>query len=214
MGVHPRQGALGWLWARSEATIPIPGFKTVAQVEENAAALHFGPLSEVKWPTSPNWQPRVMTSHSEVYLINVSGRDRPGLVATVNGVLAQFGVNVLDIGQAVIHEHIALGILAESRSATTASAVMKELLYVAHDLNIQVKFAPVTLEQYEHWVGEQGKERRMITMMGRKLTAAQIAAVAAVSAQHGLNIDVITRLSATSHSSSLPLSPKHASNSL
>jgi aryl-alcohol dehydrogenase-like predicted oxidoreductase len=38
------QGALGWLWARSDVTIPIPGCRTVAQVEENAAALAFGPL--------------------------------------------------------------------------------------------------------------------------------------------------------------------------
>ena len=38
------QGALGWLWARSGAPIPITGFKTVAQVEENAGALQFGPL--------------------------------------------------------------------------------------------------------------------------------------------------------------------------
>jgi aryl-alcohol dehydrogenase-like predicted oxidoreductase len=39
------QGALAWLWARSPVTVPIPGFKTVAQVEENAGALAFGPLS-------------------------------------------------------------------------------------------------------------------------------------------------------------------------
>jgi aryl-alcohol dehydrogenase-like predicted oxidoreductase len=39
------QGALGWLWARSEAFVPIPGFKTVAQVEENAGALQHGPLA-------------------------------------------------------------------------------------------------------------------------------------------------------------------------
>lgn len=39
------QGALGWLWAISEITIPIPGFKSVTQVEENAGALEFGPLS-------------------------------------------------------------------------------------------------------------------------------------------------------------------------
>jgi aryl-alcohol dehydrogenase-like predicted oxidoreductase len=39
------QGALGWLWARSPVTVPIPGFKTVAQVEENAGAMRFGPLS-------------------------------------------------------------------------------------------------------------------------------------------------------------------------
>lgn len=40
------QGALGWIWARSEHTIPIPGFKTVAQVEENVGALEFGPLDD------------------------------------------------------------------------------------------------------------------------------------------------------------------------
>jgi len=40
------QGALAWLWAISEKTVPIPGFKTVKQVEENAGAMHFGPLTE------------------------------------------------------------------------------------------------------------------------------------------------------------------------
>jgi aryl-alcohol dehydrogenase-like predicted oxidoreductase len=39
------QGALGWLWARSEQTIPIPGFKTIRQIEENVGALGFGPLA-------------------------------------------------------------------------------------------------------------------------------------------------------------------------
>ena len=38
------QGALCWIWGRSERTIPIPGFRTVAQVEENAGAMRFGPL--------------------------------------------------------------------------------------------------------------------------------------------------------------------------
>ena len=38
------QGALAWLWARSARTIPIPGFRTVAQVEENCAAMSYGPL--------------------------------------------------------------------------------------------------------------------------------------------------------------------------
>jgi aryl-alcohol dehydrogenase-like predicted oxidoreductase len=39
------QGALAWIWGRSTRTIPIPGFKTVAQVQENAGAMQFGPLS-------------------------------------------------------------------------------------------------------------------------------------------------------------------------
>ena len=43
------QGALAWLWARSERTLPIPGFKTVAQAEENAGALAHGPLSAAQF---------------------------------------------------------------------------------------------------------------------------------------------------------------------
>jgi len=43
-GRTPSQGALGWLWAKSARTLPIPGFRTVAQVEENAGALAKGPL--------------------------------------------------------------------------------------------------------------------------------------------------------------------------
>lgn len=39
------QGALAWIWARSNKTIPIPGFKTVKQIEENCAAMQFGPLT-------------------------------------------------------------------------------------------------------------------------------------------------------------------------
>jgi aryl-alcohol dehydrogenase-like predicted oxidoreductase len=40
------QGALAWIWVRSPQTIPIPGFRTVKQVEENVAALRFGALAE------------------------------------------------------------------------------------------------------------------------------------------------------------------------
>ena len=39
------QGALAWLWARSDRTLPIPGFRTAAQVQENAGAMAFGPLT-------------------------------------------------------------------------------------------------------------------------------------------------------------------------
>ena len=42
------QGALAWLWARSERTIPIPGFRTPTQVEENCSAMAFGPLSSAQ----------------------------------------------------------------------------------------------------------------------------------------------------------------------
>src|SRR5215207_4152815 len=140
-----------------------------------------------------------MDVRGDVFLLNISGKDRPGLVAQLAGALAQYDVNILDIGQAVIHDYLALGILVEipGDGETTGgwSTVMKELLFQAHELEVSVRYHPVPLDQYEHWVGEQGKSRHVITMMGRKLTAKHFAAVAAVCAEHGLNIDVITRLS-------------------
>jgi aryl-alcohol dehydrogenase-like predicted oxidoreductase len=39
------QGALAWIWGRSPATVPVPGFRTVVQVQENAGTMEFGPLT-------------------------------------------------------------------------------------------------------------------------------------------------------------------------
>ncbi len=130
-----------------------------------------------------------------IYLLNITGRDRPGLVASFTGILAQHEVNVLDIGQAVIHQHISLGLLVAIPPQRAASDVLKDLLLAGHDRDLQVRFTIVPTDEYEGWVREQGKQRRIITLMGRKLTAGQIAAVASVCAQNNLNIDVITRLS-------------------
>jgi len=131
---------------------------------------------------------------SEIILVNITGKDRTGLVARITGVLAEHGVNVLDIGQAVIHDYISLGLLIEIPEAQQASPVLKDLLFIGHELGVEVRFRPTTLADYERWVDEQGKPRHIITLLGRKLSAAQISCVAAVCAAHQLNIDVITRL--------------------
>jgi len=151
-----------------------------------------------------------MQPTSEVFLINITGRDHPGLLATITGVLAENNVNVLDIGQAVIHEHISLGLLIELPHDRPSAGVMKELLYAAHQQEVQVNFTPIRLDQYERWVVEQGKERRIITMMGRQLTAKQIAAVATLCADHGLNIDLINRLSGRRSFTNPDIHPKAA----
>lgn len=69
---------------------------------------------------------------------------------------------------------------------------MKDLLFAGHELGVQVNFTPIPLEQYEHWVGEQGKERRMITMMGHECRPS--VGGGGSCAEHNLNIDAITRL--------------------
>jgi phosphoserine phosphatase len=131
---------------------------------------------------------------SEVVLISITGRDRKGLDAKFTGILAEYDVNILDIGQAVIHEHISLGILAEIPNEDHFSSIFKDMLFEGHNMGLKVDIEAVDHDNYEKWVHAQGKERRIITLLGRTLTAQQISTVATVIAENRLNIDSITRL--------------------
>jgi phosphoserine phosphatase len=131
----------------------------------------------------------------EIVLINITGLDRPGLTAAITGVLAQGGVNILDIGQAVIHDTLSFGILVEIPGTEQGSSVLKDILFTAYKLDQQVRFTPVSEEDYQHWVEGQGKARHIVTLLTRKVTAEQLQRVSAITAKYGLNIDHIDRLS-------------------
>ncbi len=131
---------------------------------------------------------------SEIILINITGKDRKGLNSTFTSILAQYDVNVLDIGQSVIHEHISLGILVEIPESGDFPALYKDMLYEGHNLGLSVDIQSVDHDRYESWVGAQGQERRKITLLGKKLTAQQIAGVTSVIHENDLNIDSIYRL--------------------
>ncbi len=131
----------------------------------------------------------------DIVLINITGRDRTGLDAKFTEILAQYNVTILDIGQSVIHEYISLGILAEIPCGKDFSAIFKDMLFEGHHLGLSVDIKPVDPDHYETWVHVQGKERHIITILGRTITARQIAAVTSVIADNHLNIDAITRLS-------------------
>lgn len=131
----------------------------------------------------------------EIILINVTGKDKPGLTASLTRILAKYNVVILDIGQAVIHDYLSLGILVEIPAAFKSSSTLKDLLFEAHKLGIQIHFSPIEENLYEKWVAQRGKQRRIITLLGRQLTAGQLSKVAAAIAKFKLNIDVINRLS-------------------
>ena len=131
----------------------------------------------------------------EIVLINITGEDRPGLTAAITGVLAQGGVNILDIGQAVIHDTLSFGIVVEIPATEQASSVLKDLLFTAYELDQQVRFTPVAESDYQQWVDGQGKPRHIVTLLTRKVTAEQLQRVSAITARYGLNIDHIDRLS-------------------
>ncbi len=131
----------------------------------------------------------------EILLINISGEDKPGLTASVTEILAGFDINVLDVGQAVIHDNLSLGVLVELPEPAQDSTVLKDILFRAHELGIQVKYTPISEESYEHWVSGQGKARFIVTLLARKITARHLARVTGVVSRYGLNIDAINRLS-------------------
>lgn len=132
---------------------------------------------------------------SDVLLITVSGHDQPGITAVLTEVLARYDINVLDIGQSVIHDTLALGLLVEMPDDSGGCPVFRDLLFAAHKLALNVRFTPISAEDYEHWVGVQGQPRHIITLLGRKISARHLARVAEVVAEYGQNIDKITRLS-------------------
>jgi phosphoserine phosphatase len=131
----------------------------------------------------------------EIVLINITGEDRPGLTAAITGVLAQGGVNILDIGQAVIHDTLSFGILIEIPDNERASSVLKDVLFMGYKHDQQVRFTPVAEADYQHWVAGQGKPRHIVTLLTRKVTAEQLQRVSSITAKYGLNIDHIDRLS-------------------
>jgi len=139
----------------------------------------------------------------EIIIINISGEDRPGLTASITKHLANHHVNILDIGQAVIHNTLSLGILVEIPRSARSAPILKDTLFAAHSLGVNIKFTPIPKELYNSWVGEQGKSRHTVTLLARKISAAHIASITGIIAGHNLNIDNITRISGR-----VPLEPE------
>ena len=131
--------------------------------------------------------------HLELILVNISGYDRPGVTSALTEILANYDAAILDIGQSDIHHTLSLGLLFKTYSNVSGN-IMKDLLFKASELNVQIRFTPISVAEYEEWVTLQGKNRWIVTLLGRRLTAKQIAAVTSIIADQNLNIDSIQRL--------------------
>lgn len=134
-----------------------------------------------------------MAQNDEIILININGADRPGVTAALTEILAKNNAVILDIGQADIHNHLSLGILFQSTEGNSGD-ILKELLFKSYELDANIRFNPITEQEYSKWVGMQGKNRYIITILSRKLTAKQIAGVSRIVAEQDMNIDDIKRL--------------------
>ena len=130
---------------------------------------------------------------NEIIQVNISGDDKPGLVLAFSEILASYEAFILDIGQANIHQSLTLGILF-STTRDKSGFIMKDLLFKASELGVSVRFTPIDTDHYNQWVARQGRNRYIITLLGRTITAQQITDVTSVIYRFGLNIDAIKRL--------------------
>ena len=114
-----------------------------------------------------------MEKRKEQILIRIAGQDRIGLTSSIMQILSNFDAQILDIGQADIHNTLSLGILIRTDEGTSGQ-VMKELLFKATELGVTIGFSPIGDDDYEAWAGRQGKNRYILTVIGRSLSAKQI----------------------------------------
>jgi phosphoserine phosphatase len=136
-----------------------------------------------------------MSTNKEIILLNISGPDKPGITTALTNILSQYNVLILDIGQAVIHDELALGMLIEVPPSSESASILKDLLFRAYELGVNAKFTPISMADYEHWVKLQGKERYIITLISRMISSVHVARVTGIIHRQNLNIDIINRMS-------------------
>jgi phosphoserine phosphatase len=128
-------------------------------------------------------------------LVHFSGPDKPGLTAALTGVLVEQSVGILDIGQSVVHENVSLGLLMEIPAGCDFAALRSVLHHRAHELGLLARFTPVPGDAMQHWIHGLHHHHFIVTVLGRSITAEQLARISNLIASHGMNIERIERLS-------------------
>jgi len=130
---------------------------------------------------------------SDLILMTITGDDKPGVTAAVTRLLSPDDIDVLDIGQAVIHSYLSLSILL--RLPGQADEILQQLTTHVEDLGLTLTVASVSAQSYEDWVGLQGRSRFILTLLARRVKVQHVAAATKVIAEQGLNIEAVSRLS-------------------
>lgn len=131
----------------------------------------------------------------EIILMSFLGPDQPRQFTRLMAVLSRHGLDVLDVGQGVIHDQLTLGIVTASPDATNTALAMRDMLLIAQELGLTVRFEPISTDDYERWVSEGGQTRYIVTVLARSLTPAHLSAVSGVISRYGFNIETLNRLS-------------------
>jgi phosphoserine phosphatase len=151
------------------------------------AAIVFGPaITKLRRVSDP------ATVIEDRVLVTVTGPDRPGVTSTLTGILVEKGAKLADIEQVVVQGQLTLCLLVD---LPRTSDVLKELLFAAKQLGMELDFKPVTPGVEADAEGPPGTQRYVITAIAAELGATHIHAVASTLAAEGANIEKISRLS-------------------
>ena len=131
----------------------------------------------------------------EIILISFLGPDQPNQFTRLMQVLSVHSLQILDVGQAVIHNQLTLGIVVSSDDQTATALAMKDILILAHDIGLTVRFKPIIGTDYDQWVSEGGRTRYIVTALAPELTAEHLKQVTQIVSNQGFNIETVTRLS-------------------
>ncbi|MGH1427593.1 MAG: phosphoserine phosphatase SerB [Arenicella sp.] len=132
---------------------------------------------------------------SQIYLLNISGPDRRGLSAELSSVFEEQDIRILDIGQSVIHDQVSLGMMVQFPEDIDSEIILKQFAQTSESLGVHIRTTIISDESYAQWVNEQGQDRYILTLLTREVSAEEIAKVTRVTAEQGLNIHDIARLS-------------------
>ena len=146
----------------------------------------------------------------EIILISFLGPDQPNQFTRLMQVLSAHSLQILDVGQAVIHNQLTLGIVVASEDQTATALAMKEILILAHEIGLTVRFKPILTTDYDQWVSEGGRTRYIVTALAPELKASHLQAVTQIVSSQGFNIETVTRLSGRPTLENEAIEPKRA----
>jgi len=130
----------------------------------------------------------------KIFLLTISGENKPGMCTQISSVLANNDAEILDIGQAVIHDTLSLGLLVGLSENRDIGKLVNAIENALGDCDIRIKAVEISEQDYSHWVSGRGKPKHVITLIARTLSAKAIADVSKVLANYGLDIYHVTRL--------------------
>ncbi|MEM7100568.1 MAG: phosphoserine phosphatase SerB [Pseudomonadota bacterium] len=130
---------------------------------------------------------------AETLLINVAGQDKPGLMAALTVILTEYDARMLDIGQAVIHSDLALGILVRL-DAAVAKDCQSRLFEAAQAAGSDLRISTISPDQYTAWLEASGQPRFILTLLTAGDATSALNAVSSATHQSKLNIDTMRRL--------------------